>query len=82
MKAEPEGDVPKRDIAYLEDRVATNHGRPQIYGTQFHNNSDGQLEPLPIQDPKNVDKRRKRMGLETLSEYEKRIRERYGRNSA
>ena len=81
MKAEPEGEVSKRDIAYLEDRIAISEGRPQIYGTQFHKNSDGQLEPLPIADPENVDQRRKEMGLETLSENQKRIRERHGRKS-
>ena len=78
MKAEPEGEVAKRDIAYLEDRIATSEGRPQIYGTQFHKNSDGELEPLPISDPENVDQRCKEMGLETLGENQKRIQESYG----
>ena len=82
MKSEPEGEVAKRDLAYLEDRIATGDGRPQIYGTQFHKNADGQLEPLPIKDQDNVDKRRKEMGLETLKENQKRMQERYGRNSA
>jgi len=82
MKSEPEDEVSRRDIAYLEDRIAIGNGMPQIYGTQFRTNCDGQLEPLPIQDPDNVDKRRKEMGLETLSENQKRIQEHYGRNSA
>ncbi len=82
MKLEPEAEVSKRDIAYLEDRIATGDGRPQIYGTQFHTNSDGQLEPLPILDPDNVDRRRKEMGLETLSENQRRMQELYGRDSS
>lgn len=82
MKSESEGEVSKRDIAYLEDRIAVGDGRPQIYGTQFRTNSDGQLEPLPIQDPDNVDKRRKEMGLETLDENQKRMQEKYGKNNA
>ena len=82
MKLESEGEVSKRDIAYLEDRIATGDGRSQIYGTQFHTNSDGQPEPLPILDPVNVDKRREEMGLETLYENQRCIQESYGRNSA
>ena len=82
MKSEPEDEISKRDLAYLEDRITVGDGKPQIYGTQFHTNSDGQLELLPIKDPDNVDKRRKEMGLETLDENRKRIQERYGRNSA
>lgn len=82
MKSEPEREVSKHDIAYLEDRIAIGDERPQIYGTQFHTNSDGQLEPLPIQDPDNVDKRREVMGLETLSENQKRLQERRDKNSS
>ena len=79
MKAEPEGDVSKRDMAYLEDRISVSEGHPQIYGTQFHKNADGLLEPLPLFDPENVDLRRKEMGLETLAENQKRIRESHAR---
>lgn len=82
MKSEPEGEVSKRNIAYLEDRIAVADGKPQIYGTQFHKNSSGQLEPLPIQNADNVDKRRKEMGLEPLTENQRRIQERYGKNRA
>lgn len=80
MKLEAEGEVSKRDIAYLEDRILTGQGMPQSYGTQFYTNSDGQLVPLPIQDPDNVDKRRAVMGLETLTENQKRMQKQYGRN--
>lgn len=82
MKSEPEGEVSKRDIAYLEDRIAISDGRPQIYGTQFYKNSDGQLVPQPIEDIVKVDERRKEMGLETLDEYKNRMQDLYGRNSA
>lgn len=82
INLEPEGEVAKRDIAYLEDRIAIGDGKPQIYGTQFYMNSDGQLQPLPIQDADNVDMRRKEIGLGTLAEYQKRMRELYGRNSS
>lgn len=81
MKSEPEGEVSKQNIAYLEDRIAVGEGRPQIYGTQFHQDADGQLEPQPIEDVGKVDERRKDMGLETLDEYKKHMQEIYGRNS-
>lgn len=71
MKAEPENEVSRRNIAFLEDRIAISEGRQQIYGTQFHHNADGQLVPLAITDPENVDLRRKAMWLDTLSEYKK-----------
>ncbi len=82
MKSEPEGEISKRNIAYLEDRIAVGDGRPQTYGTQFHKNSDGQLVPQPIADEEEVDERRKDVGFETLDEYKKRMQELYGRNSA
>jgi len=78
IKTQPENEVIKRDIAYLEDRVAVAQKKPQIYGTQFHYDTDKQLKPLPIQDPDNVDARRKEMGLDTLQEYEERMRKSYG----
>lgn len=60
--------VEERDIAYLEDRVMVNEGRPQIYGTQFRPNARGEYNPLPIEDVESVDERRRQMGLGTLEE--------------
>lgn len=77
MKAESDGEVSKSNIAYLEDRIAVAEGRPQIYGTQFHKNSDGQLVPRPIANEEGVDERRKNMGLETLAEYQSRMQARH-----
>lgn len=58
------GEVTAKDYAYLWDRVAVAEGRPQRWGTQF----DGD-EPAPIEDAKNVDARRKAIGLPPLAEY-------------
>lgn len=58
------GDVAGKDYAYLYDRVAVGQGRKQRYGTQV----DGD-DFAPIEDPKNVDARRKEMGLSSLAEY-------------
>ncbi len=68
-------DFEPRNKAYLTDRVLINSGKKQIYGTQFHKNENGKMEPLPIDDEANVDKRRKEMGLEPLAEYAEQMRE-------
>jgi hypothetical protein len=70
MKEAPSGEVDVADMAYLEDRVRVNHGKEQIYGTQFIK-VDGKHIPQPIEDEENVDKRRAEVGLEPLSEYAK-----------
>lgn len=62
------GEADPKDLAYLEDRVAVNRGRAQVYGTQFHE-VDGELVPQPIEDPARVDERRAAVGLGPLAEY-------------
>lgn len=69
MRAQPAGEVDVSTIAYLEDRVRIGEGRPQLYGTQFHANEQGELEPFPIEDQEQVDARRAEVGLGTLAEY-------------
>lgn len=76
IKGAPENEVSKRDIAYLEDRVAIGEGRPQIYGTQFQK-IDGEMQPLPIIDSDKVEARRREMGLEPLEENRKRLQKSY-----
>jgi hypothetical protein len=56
--------------ALLQDRVLLNKGKKQLFGTQVrYNKETDTAEPFPIEDPKNVDKRRKAVGLSTLKEY-------------
>lgn len=69
-----------KDLAYLTDRVLVGEGKNQLYGTQFIT-VDGKMQPQPIEDPENVDKRRAEVGLGTLAEYEKRLREVYKEES-
>jgi hypothetical protein len=69
MRAQPAAEVNPQNIAYLEDRVRIGEGRPQLFGTQFHTNKQGELEPLPIENPEQVDARRTAIGLSTLAEY-------------
>lgn len=68
----PEGEVLASNIAYLEDRVRTARGRPQLYATQF-DNLTGKFGPKAVEDRVNLDKRRKRMGLEPFEIYRKRM---------
>jgi len=57
-------------LALLEDRVNMRNGRKQIYGSQIRQNPEtGVYSIFPIEDPKNVDKRRAEVGLGNLAEY-------------
>lgn len=64
-------------VALLTDRVRTNQGRPQLYGTQVEIR-DGAAAPMSIEDERNVDTRRARLGLPPLAEYLERLRRFYG----
>lgn len=57
--------VDKGDYAYLWDRVAINSGRKQRYGTQptWECTAEGKLTLQPMEEPENVNKRRKKMGM-------------------
>ncbi len=60
--------VGKSDFAYLWDRVAVNSGKKQRYGSQIEK-KDGKWQPKPVEDPKNLDKRRAEVGLSPMSYY-------------
>ena len=66
-----------KDYVYLLDRVRMQQGKPQIYGTQFTFEADGQLVLHPIEDAEHVDERRRAMGLPPMAEQEKMMREVY-----
>ena len=67
-QAVKDGDAPAVQAAMLEDRIRTFEGRPQRYGTQFDWDAEGQVSPLPIEDPEGVDLRRLQVGLGPLEE--------------
>lgn len=73
MEALPDGDVEKKAIAYLTDRVLVGEKKPQRYGTQM----DSDFQPAPIEDPENVDQRRAEVGLPPLAEYLRSSQEAY-----
>ncbi len=68
MDREPAEEVCPRHLAYLEDRIRVRDGRAQRYGTQLRRSGDG-WEPLPTEDPADLDARRLAVGLEPISEY-------------
>lgn len=76
MKALPKEEIDEINMAYLEDRILVNQGKPQIWGTQFFGKGDN-YGPRPIQDPATVDERRLAIGLDTLAEYKIRLLKKY-----
>jgi hypothetical protein len=63
------GDAPASHLAYLTDRVRMNEGRPQLFGTQVGDITNGVASPWPIEDEEHVDQRRASAGLESLADY-------------
>lgn len=54
--------------ALLLDRVLTQKGELQIYGSQHHQDQTGKSVAMPMIDPDNVDKRRATVGLPPLQQ--------------
>lgn len=71
-----EGEVSKDQLAMLIDRVLFFEGKMQIYGTQFDWDENDELSPREIDNPEQVDSRRKQMGLSPIAETTKMHRER------
>lgn len=63
-------DIDIKNYAYLKDRLSMYEKTPQTYGTQLHSkDGSSDLKFHPIDDIKNIDKKRKEAGLDTLIEY-------------
>jgi hypothetical protein len=60
----------RRDLAYLADRIASNEGRPQEYGTQFTQPDRCHLVLAPVDSRELVNRRRLAVGLPSLEAYE------------
>lgn len=73
------GEAPLAQLAFLMDRVRYFEGRPQIYGTQFDWDENGEMNPWQIEDPEHVDERRQHAGLNTIAERTREIREQAAR---
>ena len=72
-KVYEKGDASADQVAYLTDRVLLAEGKPQVYGTQFET-VNGKLQPRPIENEAEVDKRRAEMGLAPLAVYAEKMR--------
>jgi len=69
-----------QDYALLLDRVLVAEGKPQVYGTQAKRFDQWKgNEPVfdPIEDEANVDKRRAEVGLFSMAEYRKLLKQLY-----
>lgn len=64
------GNADGGDLAYVEDRVALDEGKRQIYGSQIGFDKDtGNYYLLPLGDPYHVDERREKVGLSPIADY-------------
>ena len=65
-----------QNLAYLTDRIAVFEEKPQLYGTQFDWDENGNLSPNLYDNLTKVNERRKSLGLNTLEEQTEIIRKR------
>jgi hypothetical protein len=70
------GETKPSHFALLFDRVALSYSDPdkqtlQRYGTQGRCTGPGTWAPFPVEDPGNLDERRRSVGLSPMAEYQK-----------
>ncbi|SFD84922.1 DUF6624 domain-containing protein [Flavobacterium phragmitis] len=75
-KAVNENKADPINLAYLTDRIAVFEGKPQLYGTQFDWDENGEMSPNSFDDLTKVNERRKQIGFNTLEEQIKIMRKR------
>jgi hypothetical protein len=63
------GRLDPQGYALLHDRMQVMLGRKQRYGTQIGSDNEGRMIVLATEDPQNVEKRRKEIGLFPLKTY-------------
>jgi hypothetical protein len=68
------GDIPPWHFATLLDGIRFYEGRPQVYGSMFDWDENGELAPWPIEDADEVDQRRALVGLPPLAEQIQSVR--------
>jgi hypothetical protein len=77
MQAVKQNQASPEDLAYLKDRIAKNSRTRQSYGTQFYTDSHGNYRSWPIKDLKNIEARRKKLGMQSFKEYKRYMLNRY-----
>ncbi|MEA2337137.1 MAG: hypothetical protein QOE82_1144 [Thermoanaerobaculia bacterium] len=80
-KASEAGELSPALLATTVDRIRVAEGKPQVYGTQFHEMNGVQV-PQPIEDEANVDVRREKLGMGTLANYAADLGKAYGKPAA
>jgi hypothetical protein len=74
VKAAEAGELQYASLALLIDRVNMRNNKPQIYGSQLQRNEEtGGWIFYSIEDEKNVNKRREKVGLGPLEDYAQRF---------
>lgn len=71
QKSVEQGESAAADFALLQDRVLMRQGKKQIYGSQVMFDKLGNNIFYPIEDEKNVNLRRTKVGLQPIEEYAK-----------
>ena len=71
QKSVEQGESAATDFALLQDRVLMRQGKKQIYGSQVVFDKQGNNIFYPMEDEKNVNLRRAKVGLQPLEEYAK-----------
>lgn len=62
----------RRALFILADDVLTHEHKPQLYGTNFKF-VDGRVALDVTQDPARLDERRRKLGMQPIAEYAKRL---------
>ncbi len=68
-------EVPSWQPAYLLDRIRVFEGALQVYGTQFDRDERGEMSPWPVEDPSGLNERRAVIGLDSIEERTRTMRE-------
>lgn len=71
------GDIPKMNLASLEDRIRVQQELPQLYGTQIKA-TGGKVGLFPVENESELDVRRAQMGLDPICSYLERFSATYG----
>ncbi len=70
QEAAKENKLERSHLTILEDRIRMKEGKRQIYGSQFTwNEKEKKYNFHPIENRKNVNKRRREVGLEPIESY-------------
>ncbi len=67
-KSVEEGESHPQNMAAMKDRILLHDGKKQLYGTQYRIDN-GVKKLQPIEDPTNLNKRRKEIGLKRLKDF-------------